>query len=129
MKNTKNLLRWLALIIFIVFGLLYLNGAASSWWLSWGPPNDYPKAWEQESLRRLGFSLTCLFTGPMLFIAFKENFNFKASKYKYIWLLVVILSLTFPHIREFVLTDSCLDSGGEWSEKYFECSMSETISK
>lgn len=122
MKKTKIIGRWLALITCIVFGLLYLNGAASSWWLSWGPPTDYPKVWEHRSIVRLGYSLSLLFTGIMLFIALKENYNFRQSLFKYIWLVVVLVSLFFPSVREFMLIDSCLDSGNKWSEIHFECS-------
>ena len=117
----RNIAKWLALIVCIVFGLLYLNGAASSWWLSWGPPTDYPKLWEHQSIKRLGYSLTLIATGFMLFIALKENFKFKESIFKYIWLLVISVSLLYPSVREFVLIDGCLDSGGKWSGKYFVC--------
>ena len=110
------------LIFCIVFGLIYLNSAAYSWWASWGPPTDYPQSWEQSALIKVGYSLSLLFTGPMIFIALNDSFNFKKSIYKYVWLFVVITSLSYPNIHEFILKDKCLDSSGQWSEKHFVCS-------
>ena len=124
MGKAKNILRWLLLIFCIIFGLLYLNGAAASWWVSWGPPTDYPKAWEQNALIKLSYSLLLLFTGPMIFVGLNNNYNIKESKYKFIWLVVIIVSLSYPNVREFILKNKCIDSNGQWSEKHFVCNHS-----
>lgn len=121
MKKAKELLRWSLLIACIAFGLLYLNGAVGSWWASWGPPNNYPKAWEQHAIVWLGFSAALFFTGPMLFFALERDFEFKKSIYKFVWLIGVVAALAYPKMREFLLVDGCLDSGGKWSAIYFEC--------
>ena len=38
-----------------------------------------------------------------------------------VWLVLLILCLAYPRVKELVLVDKCLDSGGTWSAKYFEC--------
>ncbi len=119
--SLTNTFRWVLLILFTIVGLLYLNGAAYSSWVSWGPPNDYPNAWEQNALVQLGYSITLLSTGILFFKALKKKFEFKLSKYVYFWLVIVVLSLSYPQVREFLLIDNCLDSGGKWSVEYFEC--------
>jgi len=123
MKKIKNPLRWFLLITFVIFGLLYLNGAASSWWLSWGPPTDYPEAWEQQAIKRLSISLILLFTGPMIFVALKDEFSYKKSRYIYIWVVIILASVSYPKSREWLLIDTCLDSGGKWEHKYFKCTL------
>jgi hypothetical protein len=117
----KNLVRWLLLIVCVIFGMLYLNGAFASWWASWGPLTDYPSAWVQQAIKRLCVAIAFLFTGPMIFLLLKNGYKFKNSFYKYVWLFVIILSITYPYIREFFLIDKCLDSGGAWNEEYFVC--------
>ena len=113
--------KWVLASICIVLGLLYLNGAASSWWVSWGPPTEYPEAWSQRAIVKLGYAIALFSTAPMVFIAFKQNFNLKSSRYKYCWVFIVIIVLSFPSIRNFLLTDSCLDSGGSWQSTHFKC--------
>ena len=121
METAKQTLRWVLFIGCIIFGLLALNGAFSAWWISWGPPNDYPMAWEQEAVRRLGISSSLLMTGIMVFVAFNPNFSFRKSKFKYVWTLVVISSLAYPAARSFMHEDTCLDKGGAWKKEYFIC--------
>ena len=119
--NIRQTVRWFLFLGCIVMGLLYLNGAAGSWWVSWGPPSDYPKAWEQQAVTRVCISSIFLFSAPMAFIALKKGFNLKRSKFKYVWLFAIVISASYPNLREFIKVDSCLDSGGIWSEEYFEC--------
>ena len=121
MNKVRDIVRWALLVTCIVFGLLYLNGAFGSWWASWGPPTEYPEAWEQQAVKRLCIAVALLFTGPMVFVTLKNGYKFKKSIYIYVWFVVVILSLSYPSVREFVLIDKCLDSGGAWSEEHFEC--------
>jgi hypothetical protein len=40
---------------------------------------------------------------------------------KFVWQFVVVASFAYPGIREFLLVDGYLDSGGKWSATYFEC--------
>jgi len=119
--NVANVFRWLFLILFTVAGLLYLNGAAYSSWVSWGPQNEYPKLLEHRSIVWLGFSIVLLSTGIVVFRSLREGYKFKVSKYIIFWLMLAIISLGYPVVREFLLIDNCLDSGGAWSAKYFDC--------
>ncbi|MES9833542.1 MAG: hypothetical protein ABW139_15005 [Candidatus Thiodiazotropha sp. DIVDIV] len=112
MDAAKQTLRWVLFIGCIVFGLLTLNSAFAAWWISWGPPNDYPMAWEQEAVRRLGISISMLLTGVMAFIALKPKFSFKKSKFKYVLALITISALAYPTFRAFIHEDACLDRGG-----------------
>ena len=113
--------KWLAPATCIVLGLLILNGAAGSWWVSWGPPTNYPEAWEQRAVSQIGYAIALFATAPMLFNAFKYKFNLKKYRYKYWWLLTIIIAIGYPHVRVFMLTDSCLDSGGKWQATYIRC--------
>lgn len=114
-------MRWTILIAGIVVGLLFLNGAFSAWWVSWGPPTKYPEASEHAALKRLGYSLSVLATGFMIFIALKTNFDFKKSVIKYLWLITVVVSLSYPFVREARESSLCIDSTGTWNSEYFKC--------
>ena len=121
MEVIRQIGKWLAPVICLALGLLYLNGAAGSWWVSWGPPTDFPESWEQRAILQLGYATALFATAPMLFITFKHRFNLKAYSYKYWWLAIIIISLSYPHARVFVLADRCLDSGGKWQATYIRC--------
>ncbi len=118
---SMNSIRWAFLLGLIASGLLYLNSAAYSAWVAGGPPNDYPHAWEQRALVHFGISISLMASGVMAFISFKSDFKWKASQYKYVWLLILLLGLGYPKTREWILTDKCLDSGGTWSSQHFDC--------
>ncbi len=57
----------------------------------------------------------------MAFIAIKSEFKWKVSKFKYVWLLILLLALGYPKVREWMLIDKCRDSGGVWNSQYFDC--------
>ncbi len=111
----------LAPTICIVFGLLYLNGAAYSWWASWGPPTEYPELFQHQAITRFGLSVALFATAPLLFIVFKNRFNLAASKYKYWWLVILVIALGGSYLRVLLLQDSCLDSGGSWQVSKLRC--------
>ena len=113
--------KWLTPTICMVFGFLYLNGAASSWWSSWGPPTSSPESWQQRAIYQLGYAVALFVTAPMFFIAFSNKFNLNTSNYKFWWVLIIVVALSYPYIRVFILTDSCLDSGGSWQTTQFRC--------
>ncbi|MCP5306776.1 MAG: hypothetical protein H6953_15130 [Chromatiaceae bacterium] len=129
MEAAKQVIRWVLFLGCIAFGLLALNGAFAAWWVSWGPPTDYPAAWEQEAIRRLGISISLLFTGPMAFVAMKPEFSFRKSKFKFVWALVVLVSLAYSPVRAFIQKDACLDAGGSWKEGYFVCEYEQSHNK
>ena len=117
----KIVARWVLLITFVGLGLLYLNSAAASAWVSGGPPNEYPHAWAQRSLIHFCYSVALIASGIMAFVALGKSFSFSASKMEYVWLIILLVSLAYPHLREFALVDKCLDSGGAWDKPHFEC--------
>ncbi len=122
MKLSRKITRWLSLCCGILIGLFYLNSAAYASWISWGPPNDFPLRWEHESIVRFGLSLSALSVGMILFSALKKGFSFKSKNYSfYCFVCVLVLSLMYPKAREYILIDSCLDSGGYWQSDYFQC--------
>ena len=117
-----KIIRWALLVFFVALGLLYLNGAASAWWASWGPPTKYPESWQQAAFVRLGFAISAFCIGVIIFMALKKGFSFKSSQYKFYSLIAaVILSLSYPQTREWFLIDTCLDSGGTWQNNEFRC--------
>ena len=117
MGSFRQATRWIVLIGGVLLGLLYLNGAAGSWWVSWGPPNEYPKAWEQQAIVQFGLAVVCFVTGPTLFVFLKD----KRSKLVYVWLIVVLLCLGYPEAREWMDIDKCLNAGGAWRNSHFDC--------
>lgn len=121
MHILRQTARWVLLIACIAFGLLYLNGAAASWWMSWGPPNERPLYSLHAAIHKLGVSAALFCSGPMLFLGLKKGFSLARSRYKYFWIVVMILALGYPRLREWALIDACLDSGGAWDASHFEC--------
>jgi len=117
----KIFIRWTLLILFAAASLLYLNSAMASAWVSGGPPTEYAKAWGQRGIIHFGYFVGLFFTGILAFVVFGKNYSFKKSKFKYVWLAIIILSLLYPKYREFILVDKCLDSGGSWDKAHFEC--------
>jgi hypothetical protein len=121
MGNKKKITRWIALIGFIGFGLLYLNSTVYSLWAAGGPPTEVPKAWEHRALVHFGFSVALFATAVFTFKVLKPGFSFKGTKIFYVWVTIIAVAIGYPPIKEVFLVDACLDSGGKWSEKHFDC--------
>lgn len=121
MRKLLLIARWLFLICFLAWGLVCLNSAAFSAWVSGGPPTDYPRAWAQRALVHLGYGISSIATGCFLFVALRPGYNFRKSTMKWLWLILVGVSLGYPKVREFMLIDKCLDAGGRWDKTHFEC--------
>jgi hypothetical protein len=120
-KKQIGIVRWILLTALLVAGLIELNYAAYSSWASWGPPTKYPRAWAQSALLHLGYSISLLATAAMALAAPRLGYSWRSSKMKYFWVTVLLLGLGYPRIKEFILVDKCLDSGGSWDKQYFEC--------
>jgi hypothetical protein len=114
-------MRWFLSAGLIVLGSIYLNSAFFSTWAAGDSLTRRPHAWEQRALLHCGYSVGLIATGIMALIGLKTNYNWRKSKYKYIWLILLLLSLGYPKAREWILIDKCLDSGGQWDIEYFEC--------
>jgi hypothetical protein len=117
----RNIVRWFLFLGILALALLYLNSALFSSWVAGGPPNKNPQAWEVRALRHLGFSISLLATGVMFLIGLKTNYNWRKSKYKYIWVLILVVCLGYPKAIELLLINRCISSGGQWNAEYFEC--------
>lgn len=118
MNLGERTLRVTFTILFIIAGLLCLNQSADSLWFAGGTPNDFPNVWYQNGLIWGWRGLTLL--------ALSVFFQFKLQRMRSSWIakliaIIVILGLIYPYAKEQFLIDSCLDSGGAWSEKRFEC--------
>lgn len=119
--NNRSILRWSLLLVSLAGSLYLLNIALFCAWASGGPPTDYPKAWLQRSYTFFGFSAALMASGIMGFIGLRSTFNWKRSALFYIWIPFLAYCLAGPKIREYVLVDKCLDSGGMWDKSHFEC--------
>lgn len=120
-KEDRKLIRWTFLILSLAAGLFFLNSAFFCAWVSGGPPNDYPKAWLHQSYVNFGYSGAFIATGFMGFKGLRKEFNWKKSILFYIWVPFLLYCLGGPKVRELLLTDKCLDSGGRWDKSHFEC--------
>ncbi|MGD2095721.1 MAG: hypothetical protein PVH77_12010 [Phycisphaerales bacterium] len=121
MDAARNILRWIALLGLISLGLLYLNSTVFSLWAAGGPPTEVPKAWLHRALVHFGFTVALFATAIFAFKGLKPGFSFKGKKILYVWLVIVAIAIGYPPIKKFISIDACLDSGGKWSEKHFDC--------
>jgi hypothetical protein len=120
-KMIRNIVRWFLFLGFLALALLYLNSAMYSSWLANGPPTKNPQAWEIRALRHFGFSISLFASGVMLLFGLKINYNWRKSKYKYIWLILLLVCLGYPKAVESLLIHRCNSSGGQWNSETFEC--------
>ncbi len=89
--------------------------------MSWGPPNERPQYYLHAAIYKLGVSAAFFCSAPMLFMGLKNGFSLARSRYKFFWITLVIVALGYPHLREWFLIYTCLDSGGAWDAFHFEC--------
>jgi hypothetical protein len=119
MSRVRASLRWTALIVAVIVAATYLNSAAYSFWVAGGPPSLYPESWVQRGLVHLCWSGAALFVGIATFRTVRTFPRFGAIT---IALAVTgLLLLGVGGIREFLLTDRCLDRGGIWNSTEFRC--------
>jgi hypothetical protein len=110
---------WVVSVGFVAFGLLYLNGALFSAWMSGGPPSPYPLGWERRTLGQLSFSVASFI---LAFGSFKLVASLPAwRRLPLAFVVVGFVLLLAPYIGRFVLQDRCLDRGGQWSNFTLEC--------
>ena len=67
----RSVLQWVTTITLVVLGLLYLNSAAGSWWLSWGPPTPDPRAWLVNTYRQAAIALGCFVLAVIVFLVLR----------------------------------------------------------
>jgi hypothetical protein len=117
--TTRTLASWVVMLGFLAFGLLYLNGAIFSAWVSGGPPNPYPVGWSRRALGQLSFSVASFLLAVGAFRLVRALPVWRRSAV--VLVAVGLALLVAPYIGRFVLQDQCLDSGGSWSNLTLEC--------
>ena len=118
MSRKERALRIATTVLFVLAGLWMLNHAVFSFWVSGGPPNDYPEIWYQQGIIfwwRAVVLITCGVLCQFTFTKLKKSWLAKLA------IAMVLVGLAYSHAREFILVDDCLDSGGSWSKEYFRC--------
>ena len=119
MRAISTILRWILLLVGIAMFLLNLKSAAYRAWLAGGPPTPNPEGWLFSAWNYLSWSLAFLSSGIGVFLAL-------GGRPRLIRVGIALLALAiafwaFPHIREFVAKDACLDAGGKWTGKELRC--------
>jgi hypothetical protein len=116
----RQFLRWLALLIFMILALLYLNTSIYSIWVSGGPSNPYAVGLIRHAIGNLCFAVAALFFGIGLFKGIR-TFP-AATKGSAAFILLGAIVAISPYVGRFVLIDKCLDRGGSWNHGTNQCS-------
>ena len=112
MRNPRKLLRWVLLLAGIAWGALQLNGAVFAAWVAGGPPAPNPEGWLFVAGNRLAWAAASFLAGASLFVLLRRVRP--TSRYAVVALVAAVLLTAYPYIREFIASDACLDSGGQW---------------
>ena len=115
----RAVLKWAALLALIGVGLLYLNGAAFSAWMSGGPPNPHPVGWGRRALGQLCFSLSAFVAASGSFVLIGKLPSL--SKAGISLLIAAVALAAAPYVGRVVVAASCVDNGGQWSNLTLEC--------
>ena len=115
----RNAARWIILLGTLILAALFLNSAFFSLWVAGGPPTPYPEAWMHRALANACTAVALLLMG---IAGFRCLGSFpRIGSFTLLLGLGAITVLVVPWVREFMLVDSCLDSGGRWEELAFRC--------
>jgi hypothetical protein len=115
----RNVARWAVLLVALLVAAIYLNSAAFSAWVASGPPTPFPEVWAQRSLAHACTAASILLAGISSFLAIKAFPRIGWIPILFGFLAIALAAV--PVGREFMLIDSCLDSGGRWDEQEFRC--------
>ncbi|WP_155247353.1 hypothetical protein [Teredinibacter turnerae] len=118
MNKKERVIRVLVSSAIVLAGLFLLNHAVFSFWVSSGPPNEYPDYWYQQGIIWWWRATALLMCGILCQFRFA---TLKASKVVKAVIVISVMGLLYPYIREFILVDICLDNGGSWSKEHFRC--------
>ena len=121
MKLFKKIARWFLTIGLTVLGLLYLNSFIFYRWAASGPPTEIPIFLNHSALIQFGYSIALFLAAAVVFNTLKPGFSIRGTRIIYIFLMIIVFAIAYPLSKKFFLIDACLDSGGSWSEYYFEC--------
>jgi len=115
----RDVTRWAILLVTLAVAALYLNSALFSAWVAGGSPNPFPEAWEHRALVHACSAASLVLAG---IACFRGIGAFPRVGWLPLLLgLAALVLLAVPKFREFLLIDSCLDSGGRWKEREFRC--------
>jgi hypothetical protein len=114
----ERAIRVLFSIVFLGVALFYLNHSAYSFWLSSGPPNDYPKVWYNQGIISGWYAIVLICAG--IFFQFRWA-KLKSSRFAKFIAVALLCGLAYSHSRQYFLIDTCLDFGGAWDYEHFEC--------
>lgn len=114
-------IRWALLVPALFMSLLYLNSTVYCFWVSGGPPTDYPRAWLQRGLIQFSYSASFFVAGVTIFLLLAKISKRRRLAVGTIGAGLILIALAFPTARRWVLVDSCLDRGGAWDSSHFEC--------
>src|SRR5690554_367011 len=118
MSGRERAVRIIMGVVFLCAGLWILNYSFYSFWIAGGPPTSYPKVWYQEGIIS-GWRALALLSLAIL-VQFKWS-TLRRSWVAWVLAVTIVLGLNYPYLREQVSIDKCLDGGGAWDEKYFQC--------
>jgi hypothetical protein len=128
MTNIKSIARWVALLVMIVLGIFYLNGALFRVWIADGPPNSNPEGWLFSAFNYFCAAAAFIVGGVGVFLLIGRLPSLHKGP---VVLLVIAAAFGItPFVREFVAIDRCLDASGQGlnrSYAVFISSQSPTI--
>ena len=104
----------MSLLAGIAWACLQLNGAVYAAWVSSGPPTQNPEGWMFVAGNRLAWAIASCLAGFGIFFLFSPSRRIR--RFALATLFVAVLLTALPYAREFIASDACLDSGGQWSE-------------
>lgn len=118
MSGKERTVRLVLGVAFVCVGLWILNYSYYSFLIAGGPPTNYPEIWYQEGIIS-GWRALAVLTLAVL-VQFRCS-TLRRSRVSWGLVFAIVMGLSYPHVREYLLIDSCLDSGGAWNEKHFRC--------
>jgi len=117
----QNVASWIVSLEFLALGLLYLNAALFSAWMSGGPPNPYPHGWGRLATGQLSTSVASF---VLAVASYKLVISLPAWRRAPIVLIVFALFLAIaPYVDRAVLHEQCASQKGEWSTLTLEFSI------
>jgi len=118
-RRSMAFLRWAILLGCIALGLLYLNSAVFSAWVAGGPPTDYPESWLHRAVLRFCIAVALFLVGTAAFRWISRLPSI--DRWSVALFLIAGVVLSIPLVREHMVANSCVNSGGQWDRPEFRC--------
>ncbi|MEZ5540565.1 MAG: hypothetical protein R3F42_00825 [Pseudomonadota bacterium] len=116
----RRLLRWGALLAFIIVALLFLNSAIHHAWAAVSPSNPYSLGLARRAIEHLCFGLAALSFGIGLFkgiLTFPE-----ATRESAAFIVLGAMLVLGSYTLQFVLVHQCHERAGGWNRATLQCS-------